>query len=137
LQVSHTAEVLKTKVADLSAPPQEQGAQGQHRGDVTDADVRDMDTPGERKLFWRGKIRLKTIIHGKNTPFRPLLTRGRYFSLKKNEIFKACRCNVLLDEKIDILFREYGPKSFTGASTLIITIGKIKFESKVSFIWSA
>jgi len=88
LQVSHTAEVLKTKVADLSAPPQEQGAQGQHRGDVTDADVRDMDTPGERKLFWRGKIRLKTIIHGKNTPFRPLLTRGRYFSLKKMKFLK-------------------------------------------------
>ncbi|KAK3914892.1 Lipoprotein signal peptidase, partial [Frankliniella fusca] len=50
LQVPHAAEMLKAEVPHLRAPAQEEGAEGQHSGDVADADVRDVDAPvGARK----------------------------------------------------------------------------------------
>jgi hypothetical protein len=35
--------MLETKVAELRAPPQEQCVEGDHRGDVADADVGDVN----------------------------------------------------------------------------------------------
>lgn len=44
LQRSHDAQMLKSEVPKLRTPPQEQGAQRDHRGDVTHANVRDVYT---------------------------------------------------------------------------------------------
>ena len=37
--------MLEAKVPDLRTPPEEEGVEGEHRGDVTHADVTDVDTP--------------------------------------------------------------------------------------------
>ena len=45
MHAPHAADVLKTKVPDLSAPSQVERVQCQHGRNVADADVCDVDTP--------------------------------------------------------------------------------------------
>lgn len=52
LQRSHDAQMLKSKIPKLWTPPQEQGAQWDHRGDVTDANIRDVYTPAKLCDTW-------------------------------------------------------------------------------------
>ena len=42
--IPHSADVLKAKVSDLRAPPEEERGEGQHGGDVANANVTDVDT---------------------------------------------------------------------------------------------
>ena len=42
---SHPANVLEPEIAYLRAPTEEEGVQGEHGGDVADADVSDVDAP--------------------------------------------------------------------------------------------
>ena len=44
-QISHSTNVLQTKVSDLGAPAKEERAESQHGGDVTHANVTDVNTP--------------------------------------------------------------------------------------------
>ena len=46
-EVSHSADVLESKVPDLRTPPKEERMKSQHGGDVAHSDVTDVDTPGE------------------------------------------------------------------------------------------
>jgi hypothetical protein len=45
MHASHSTDMLKSKVSDLSAPPQVKRMQCQHGRDVAYADIRDVDTP--------------------------------------------------------------------------------------------
>ena len=43
--------MLKTEVPDLGAPSQVEGVKSQHRRDVPDADIRDVDTSEKIKMI--------------------------------------------------------------------------------------
>jgi len=42
MQRSHDAQMLKSEISELRTPSQEQSVQSDHRGDVTDADIRNV-----------------------------------------------------------------------------------------------
>jgi len=54
MQGSHDAEMLKSEISELRTPSQEQSVQSDHRGDVTDADIRNVRASTRTR-----KIRLK------------------------------------------------------------------------------
>ena len=45
--------MLEAKVPDLRTPAEEEGVEGEHRGDVAHADVADVDAPGVMILMMR------------------------------------------------------------------------------------
>jgi hypothetical protein len=57
MHASHSTDMLKSKVSDLSAPPQVKRMQCQHGGDVAYADIRNVDTP-EIKGFLKFELQI-------------------------------------------------------------------------------
>ena len=63
--------MLQPEVSDLRTPPQEQGAQGQHGGDVAHPDVADVNTPVQGELLQVGEITgdvLQSSVSDPGTP---------------------------------------------------------------------
>ena len=63
--------MLQPEVPDLRAPAEEEGAQGQHGGDVADPDVADVNTAVQSELLQVGEVTgdvLQSSVSDPGTP---------------------------------------------------------------------
>ena len=63
--------MLEAEVPDLRTPAEEEGAQGQHGGDVAHPDVADVDTPVQGELLQVGEITSDVLEGSVSDPRAP------------------------------------------------------------------